>query len=97
MTNTETVARVQEQVLEGVQKSQESIVEAVQAWADAVKRLTPSLPTSSNLTEKLPQPAELIDNAYDFAGQLLAAQRQFAHELLQATTTVTEPAKQASE
>lgn len=97
MTDTQTAARgVQEQVLDGVRRSQDSIVEAVQAWADAVKRLTPQLPNASKLGEQLPQPAELVDNAFDFAGQLLAAQRQFAHELLQAATPVTEPVKKTA-
>jgi hypothetical protein len=97
MTDKQTVGQgVQEQVLVGVRRSQDSIVEAVQAWADAVKRLTPQLPTAK-LGEELPQPAELIDNAFDFAGQLLAAQRQFAHEVLKAATPGAESVEKTAE
>lgn len=45
---------------------------------------------------QLPQPAELIDSAFDFVGQLLAVQRQFAHDVLQAATPVTEPAEKTA-
>jgi hypothetical protein len=96
MTDKQTVTQgLQEQVLEGVRKSQDSIVEAVQAWADSVKRLTPQLPTAK-LGEELPQPVELIDKAFDFAGQLLAAQRQFAHEVLKAATPGAEQAEKTA-
>ena len=37
------------------------------------------------LADKLPKPADLVANAYDFAGQLLASQRKFAEDVLDAT------------
>ena len=97
MTETQNVAQaVQDQVLDGVRKSQQAIVEAVQAWADTVKRLTPEVPSAAKVTEQMPEPAELIDNAFDFASQLLAAQRQFAHDVLAAATPAPEPAKRST-
>ncbi|MDX6236111.1 MAG: hypothetical protein QOG10_926 [Kribbellaceae bacterium] len=45
---------------------------------------------------QLPQPAELVDSAFDFVGQLLAVQRQFAHDVLQAATPVTGPAEKTA-
>jgi hypothetical protein len=36
----------------------------------------------------LPKPGELVANAYDFAEQLLAAQRKFAEDVIDATTPV---------
>jgi hypothetical protein len=35
--------------------------------------------------DKLPTPGELVTGAYDFAEQLLAAQRKFAEDVLRAT------------
>jgi hypothetical protein len=35
--------------------------------------------------DKLPTPSEVVADAYDFAEQLLAAQRKFAEDVLQAT------------
>ncbi len=36
-------------------------------------------------SDKLPKPGELVAGAYDFAEQLLASQRKFAEDVLQAT------------
>ena len=35
--------------------------------------------------DKLPTPADVVANAYNFAEQLLASQRKFAEDLLTAT------------
>ena len=40
--------------------------------------------------DKLPKPSELVADAYDFAGQLLAAQRKFAEDVIQITAPVVE-------
>jgi hypothetical protein len=40
------------------------------------------------LADKLPKPGDLLANAYDFAEQLLAAQRKFAEDVLRATAPV---------
>jgi hypothetical protein len=40
------------------------------------------------LADKLPKPGELVANAYDFAEQLLASQRKFAEQVLEATAAV---------
>ena len=52
-------------------------------------RNVPSLPTPSvPFADKLPKPGELVSNAYDFAEQLLAAQRKFAEDVIAATAPV---------
>jgi hypothetical protein len=90
MTDTKNITQeLQEQVLDGIRRSQESVVEAVKTWADAVHALTPSLPVPEMpFADNLPKPAELVANAYDFAGQLLASQRKFAEDVLAATAPV---------
>jgi hypothetical protein len=35
--------------------------------------------------DRLPTPAQLVDTAYDFAGELLQAQREFFHKAIQVT------------
>ena len=49
-------------------------------------RRRPVLAADLNIpfTDKLPQPAEVMASAYDFAEQLLAAQRKFAEDTLAA-------------
>jgi hypothetical protein len=69
--------------------SQEAVTDAIRTWAEAVQSITPSLPTPPiPFADKLPKPSELVPNAYDFAEQLLAAQRKFAEDLMAATTPV---------
>jgi hypothetical protein len=51
--------------------------------------MTPSLPVPAMpFADKLPKPSELVADAYDFAGQLLAAQRKFAEDVIQITAPV---------
>jgi hypothetical protein len=90
MTDTKTLNQeLQGQVLDTIRKSQETVVEAMKNWADTVQALTPSLPVPSMpFSDKLPKPADLVANAYDFAGQLLASQRKFAEDVLAATAPV---------
>lgn len=84
MSDTKSLAEgVQTQTLEYVRSSQEAVVQAVQAWADSVQQLAPKASAFSGRND-LPQPVELVDSVFDFAGDLLAAQREFAHQLLAA-------------
>ncbi len=87
MSDTKTMGQeLQGEILKTVRKSQDAVVEAIQMWADAVQSIKPPLPeVSVPFTDKLPKPSELVAGAYDFAEQLLAAQRKFAEDVLHAT------------
>ena len=90
MTDPTAIGKeMQAQILETIRKSQEAVTNAIRTWADTVHSITPSLPIPSlPLTDKMPKPGDLLANAYDFAEQLLAAQRKFAEDVLQATAPV---------
>jgi hypothetical protein len=75
---------VQDELLNVIRTSQETVVEAVKTWVETVKAVTPKVP-SVPLAEKLPKPQDVVANAYDFAEKLLSGQRQFAEELVKAT------------
>jgi hypothetical protein len=80
------MGQAQEEILNTVRKSQAAVVEAIQAWASAVKSLTPSLPdVHVPLADQIPRPQDLVASAYDFAEQLLASQRKFAEDVMKAT------------
>ena len=80
---------LQEQILDTIRKSQEAVTDAIRIWADAVQAITPSPPIPQPpFADKLPKPGELVANAYDFAEQLLAAQRKFAVDVMQAAAPV---------
>jgi hypothetical protein len=90
MTDPRTATHeLQGQILDSISKSQDAVVEALRTWADTVHSLTPSLPVSAvPFADKLPKPSEMVADAFDFASQLLAAQRKFAEDVLQVTAPV---------
>ena len=94
MTNPRTATQeLQAQFLDSIRKSQDAVVDALRTWAEAVHSLTPSLPVSAvPFADKLPKPKDLVEDAFDFAAQLLAAQRKFAEDVLQVTTSVVDEA-----
>jgi hypothetical protein len=102
MTDTRTMTReLQSEILSTIRKNQTAAVEAVEAWASTIRSITPQLPeVKLPYADKLPKPHEVVNSAYDFAKQLLAAQRQFADDLLMAAGTQvtgkTGPAKKES-
>jgi len=87
MSDTKTMGHeFQGEILKTVRKGQDAVVDAIQMWADAVGSIKPPMPeVSVPFADKLPTPGDLVTGAYDFAEQLLAAQRKFAEDVLQAT------------
>ena len=75
-------------IVETVLKSQEAVINALKSWADAIVAITPPIPVSPAIADKLPKPEELVATAYDLAEQVLATQRKFAEEVLKATAPV---------
>ena len=91
MADTRTTSQeVQAEILDAVRKSQDVVVDAIKRWADTVQTLTPSIPVPSlPYADKLPRPGELVASAYDFAEQMLASQRTFAKNVLEAAKPLT--------
>ena len=78
---------LQEEFLSTIRKSQDTVLDAIKTWAEAVPSLAPQLSSVQlPLADKLPKPEEVVATAYDFAEQLLASQRRFAEEILKATS-----------
>ena len=77
--------QVQDDILKTVQTSQAAVLDAIKAWTEAVRSITPELPVA----DKLPKPEEVVAGAYDFAEQLLAGQRRVAEDVLKATAQLT--------
>lgn len=78
---------LQDEFLNAIRRGQEAVIEAVKTWVDTIQSVTPRVPSVQvPLADQLPSPREFVDGAYDFAEKLLASQREFAEELLKATT-----------
>jgi hypothetical protein len=81
---------LQDEILKLIRTSQDAVVDALQAWTATVQSVTPDFP-KANLpyADRLPKPETLVNGAYDFAEQLLSAQRKFANDILQVTAPLT--------
>ena len=80
---------LQEEFWNVIRTSQETLVEAVKTAVDTFKTVTPKVPAARvPLADRLPKPEDVVTSAYDFAEKLLATQREFAEELLRATTAL---------
>jgi hypothetical protein len=88
---------VQAEILKTVHRSQEVVIETIRTWAGTVRTITPPMPELSlPFAGRLPKPEELVGNAYDFAGKLLAGQRKFAEDVLRVTAPLLPGSSQAS-
>jgi hypothetical protein len=96
MTSTPT-RDLPEEFLAATRKSQEAMIRAIKTWVETVRTVTPKLPpayaerlpslpsVTVPFADKLPKPEDIVASGYDFAEHLLAIQRKFAEDLLQAT------------
>jgi hypothetical protein len=88
---------LQNEVLNTVRKSQETVIDALKTWVETVQSITPKVPAvDMPFADKLPKPEEVVASAYDFAEQLLASQRKFAEEVLKATSALTPGAEDST-
>ena len=89
-TKNDQVKLAQDQTLKTIRETQHAVVEAVRAWADTVEKLVPAVPVSVPFAEAIPTPQEIVHTSFDFAEQLLKAQREFAENVLAAASPVIE-------
>lgn len=89
MTDTrEMTQTAQNQALDFVRQSQDAFVEAMQVWSDSVNRLMGSTQERTASVSDLPKPDEVLDQVFDFAESMLAAQREFAHNVMRTASSV---------
>jgi len=77
-----------DEVLNVIRASQDTMVDALQAWASAVRYVTPSW-AKVPYADRLPKPGTLVDEAYDLAERLLSMQRKFANDVIEVTAPPT--------
>ena len=76
---------LQNEVLNTVRKSQETVIDALKTWVETVQSITPKIPTVDvPFADKLPKPQDVVASGYDFAEKLLTSQRKFADEVVKA-------------
>ena len=95
-TTTDFVTTLQNQYLENVRRSQQAVVEAIGSWAESFDKLVPDA-SARTVAGKFPSAEEVIDNSFDFANSLLAAQRQFAKSVWSVTASGVSQAQAKAE
>lgn len=81
--STQSILSDQDQILDGIRKGQQALLENLRTWVEAVEKSGPALAPVA-LPADLPQPKQVLATSFDFAEKLLANQREFAEELLAA-------------
>ncbi len=79
--------QMQDEFLSAIRKSQDIVLEAIKTWVESAQAVTSKVPSVQlPFADQLPKPEDVVSGTYDFAEQVLANQRQFAEEILEATT-----------
>jgi hypothetical protein len=79
--------QMQDEFLSAIRKSQDIVLEAIKTWVESAQAVTSKVPSVKlPFADQLPKPEEVVSGTYDFAEQVLANQRKFAEEILEATT-----------
>jgi hypothetical protein len=96
-TEEDPTQELQAQVLDGIRKSQEAVIEGMRTWAETVQQLVPGTAQALPRTSQLPSATEVVDSVFDFAAQLLNALRELDHSVLGATTAIGEGVREETE
>lgn len=94
-TTIEYTKAAQDKTLEAIKQGQAVIVEAATAWAKAAEKTIPAIPALPGASA-LPGADELVKTSFDFYGEVLATQRQFANDLIAAVAPVRKATKAAA-
>ena len=97
-TEKDPTEEIQAQVLDGIRKSQEAVIDGLRTWTETMQQLVPGTAQAAMpRTDQLPTATEVVDSVFDFAAQLLNAQRELAHSVLGATTAIGEGVREETE
>jgi hypothetical protein len=79
---------IQEQYSELIKQSQDASRAAIETWTQTFQQAAGQLSGSGLIS-----PNQVIDQVFDFAGQVLNAQRDFAKQLVATGTAMAEKAR----
>ena len=78
---------LQDEFLSTLRKGQEIALDALKTLVETIQSFTPPMPAVRvPLADRLPGPHEVVARASDFAEHLIANQRQFADEVIEAAS-----------
>lgn len=94
---TEFAAATEERVLTGVKASQALVIDGLKNAIALADRVVPTQVSDrvEGQVKTLPAASPVVNGAFDFAGKLLAAQRDFAGEIVEIFQPAPAPKKAA--
>ncbi len=95
-TPTEITNQVQDKVLDSVRVSQKAVVESVRSWSETMETVFSRLPEFSFADNQV-RPTEAFERALGFSEKVLATQRDFAAQLLEAAIPAAKAGASASQ
>jgi ABC-type transporter Mla subunit MlaD len=88
METTTLAAKAQDQLSAAIKQARDAAIAAVSQVSETLGNVLPEFPRTP-LSERLPDPAEVVTTSFAFAEQILEAQKAYALELLKAMAPVT--------
>jgi hypothetical protein len=82
MTILENISNVEDQALDGVKQAQDVALKVTKTLVDTVAGYVPDY--ERPFADRLPTASQAVDNVFDFLGELLKVNRDFAHQVIDA-------------
>ena len=87
MSALENISTVEDQVVDGIKQAQDTVLKVTRTVVDTVAPYVPDY--DRPFADRLPTADQLVDNAFDFVGDLLKVNREYAHQLIDALAPLT--------
>lgn len=86
-TALDTTTEIQQKFLVGLEASQKAVLALVGTWAETMESVVSKLPELA-VTEPM-KPTQAMESVFGFTEKVLASQREFAGQVLQAAMPAT--------
>ncbi len=82
MTILDSISTAEDQAIDGVKQAQDVALKVTKTLVDSVAGYVPDYDLP--FAERLPKATQVVDNLFDFLGELLKVNRTFAHQVIDA-------------
>ena len=82
MTILDSISNAEDQAIDGVKQAQDVALKVAKTLVDSVAGYVPDYDLP--FAERLPKATQVVDNVFDFLGELLTVNRAFAHQVIDA-------------
>ena len=94
MSILDSISTAEDQAIDGVKQAQDVALKVTKTLVDSVAGYVPDYDLPFG--ERLPKATQVVDNLFDFLGELLKVNRAFAHQVIDAVAPLTGEDKPAA-